>query len=231
MGARTWNLIRKTFPVSIWVIVVAVAFGLCHGSFYLDESLDLATAIGIVGFVSISLGPWLAVNLHRLLMRGYAAWIAAISHRIEAIALRTQISVEPTEQLLDRPVRSTVVAHAVGYSCFATAFLFGAFWTGLLMTILTAQIGDYDYGHYVFVTAVALFVSVGTLAAQCSYFLLIHRKVGVIERELSSAGTISVNSAPVAVRAKVIGKSIARTEQLGARFVSIRMSSSEHAKV
>ena len=232
MVTRTRNLLTKSLPVPAWVIVVAAAFGLCHGSFYLDESLDMATAIGVVDFLSVCFGPWLAVHFNKLLMRGYSAWITAILHRMEAITSRTHTLVESAEHAPDQPAHSTLVDSLIGYGCFVTAFFLGGFFTSLLMTILTAQIGDYDYGNYQVAAVVVALIGFGaTVAVQCSYFSLIQRKVGTIEREAKRAGTISSNSTPVAVRAEVIGKNIARTEQLGARFVRIHPLSSEHGTI
>ena len=229
MGKQTWALMKKTVPVSTWVIVPAAAFGLFHGSFYLDESLDVATAIGVVGFLSVCLGPWLAVPFHRLLMRGYAAWLAAILRRIEAIIPRTHISFDLCEQAPDRPARSTIAAHLVGHGFFVTAFFLGGFFTSLLMTILTAQIGGQNYSYYLIATAGVLIVFVVMVAVQCLYFMWIQHIVGEIETQLQNSDTISAHSMPVVARAKVIEKGIARTEQLGTKLVSIRPLSTEHA--
>lgn len=231
MRLPAWNRIRKTLPQSSWVLLSAAAFGLCHGSFYLGKSLDLATAIGIVDFVSICFGPWLAVALHRLLMRGYAIWMAAILRRLEALTPRTETPVGPSEAISERATRSTFVAQTVGYSCFATAFFFGAAFAGLLMTLLTAQIDDHNYGPYLVATTVALIVAAGSIAAQCSYFSFIDFNVRSLEKELNRTGAVSTKSAPVAMRAKVIEKSVVRTEQLGSKFLSIRPLSSKHIAV
>ena len=205
-----------------WALAPAVLYGLIHGLTLLNESVDLATALGIASFISLAIGPWLAVNLDRLLMRGYTAWMTAIVGKLTTLEASMPVGREPAEQDRAGSQGVGVVTRTVGYSFFATIFCFGGLTSGALLTIATAQIQGLNHGPYLVATAAMFVALVCTIMAQCLYFGIMHRRVDAIEAQCKLTGAPAPGSSPVTIQAAILCESIARTEQFGCRVVGAR---------
>ena len=219
MRKHTWRLVAGTLAPTKWAIVPAALYGLVHGATLLGKSVDLATALGIAGLISLAIGPWLAVTLDRLLMRGYAAWVAAIVGRLANMDPPMSPSEEPDLQAHAGPMRIDMATRAVGYSFYATIFCFGGLTTGALLTITTAQIQGVNHGYYLVATAAMFVALLITMTAQCFYFGIMHRKAGlIVARHIPADGQVQ-GFLSVAIQAANLFDSIARTEKFGCRLV------------
>ena len=214
--------VASIFSPTKWAIAPGALYGLVHGSILLNESVDLATAFGIAAFVSLAVGPWLAVNLDRLLMRGYAIWMTAIVVRLSVSEAFLLAGREPAEQRHDESVAVGMVTRVVGYSFYVTILCFGAATTGTLLTITTARIEGVNHVYYMVATALWLFVLVCTIAAQCLYFGMMHRQVAVMEAQTRLTGEAARRSSPMTTQAATLFESIARTEKIGRRVVGMK---------
>ena len=223
MLAQARKLVRSTLPLSSWAVAIAAISGLSLGATHLDESLDLATAMGISGFLSVALGSWLAIHLYHLLIRGYVAWITIIERRADAALALLPVSPYVGAPGEDNLRRTSAAARAVAFSFYFTMFACGAFTSCLLYTVLTYQIADHTVIlHYVPIVAISLIL--GTLiAGQCLYFVRLHRRIASIERQMGRIDMVP----QVTGRTAVLGISITRTEQFVRRFVSLPSGSSE----
>lgn len=215
-----------------WAIAPAVLYGLIHGLTLLNESVDLATAVGIAGFISLAISPWLAVNLHRLLMRSYSGWIAALAGRITHLQASTlQASTRMNRDTVERrpggSVKVGIVTRAVGYSFYATIFCFGGFTSGALLTIMYMQIQGIHHNPYLIGTATMFVALVVTIAVQCLYFGVLHRRVAKAAARHRSVGAPAVGapaegSSPVPTQAATLSDIIARAERFGCRLIGAR---------
>lgn len=230
MWSRFFKPLVRTCPRTKWTLAVAGLFGLIHGSTYLDESADLATAVGIVDFISLAAGPWIAIGLCQLLAKGYSAWINAIVERVEIIQARYPATESLGEPADGSPPRVGLVARTVGYSFYVTAFATGAAMTGVLMAVMRTQIEGLASGYYPIVIGVHVAVLATTVVAQCAYFAVVHRRIVDLERGVRQTGAVDCTSSP-AIGAQFLHNSITRTEQFSRRFVGLTSGSSEQTAV
>ena len=214
-------------PLSIWAIMSAAGAGLARGLLYLNESLDLATAVGIAGFLAVAVGAWLAVHLYRLLIRGYVAWILTIATRADAILKSLAAASGQERPGADGARRASLAARLVAHSFYPTMFSCAAFTYCLLTTILMAQINGPRYDAYVDATIASIVTFVAFVFVQCLYFLYLHRRVAEIERKIEKMDMVPQIVGPAAV----LGAGIISTERFSLRFVGIKPSSPERTTV
>ena len=226
MWSRFFKPLARSFPFSKWALAVAALFGLIHGSTYLDESADLATAVGIVDFISLVVGPWIAIGLSRLLAQGYSVWIKAIVDRVDTVQARYPAAESPEEPADGAPPRVGFVARAVGYSFYVTAFAAGAAMTGVLMAAMRTQIESLNHGYYPIVIGVHVAIFASTVVAQCAYFAIVHRRIVAIERGVQQTSAVDCPPSP-AIGPQFLRNSFERTENLGRRLIGIRNLSAE----
>ena len=220
------NRLARSLPLTKWALAVAALFGLIHGSTYLGESVDLATAVGIVDFVSLIVGPWIAISLCRLLAEGYSAWIKAIVDRVDIIQARYPATESLGEPANSTPPRVGFVARTVGYSFYVTAFATGAALTGVLMAAMRSQIEGLNDGYYPIVIGVHVAILAGTVVAQCAYFAVVHRRIVAMERGIQQTGAADC-PCPPAIGPQFLRNSFEHTERLGRRLIGLRRLSAE----
>ena len=230
MPAQTLKLVRSTLPLSNWTVTVAAIYGLVLGATLLNESSDLATAMGISGFLSIAVGCWLAIYLYRLLTRGYVAWITRIAARAENVpALQPGLSDAAKQEAADGQ-RASVAARLVARSFYLTLLAVSAFMSSVLSTVLMYQIAGAAILQLAF--SVSIFIVLTTLiAVQCLYFAYLHWKVASIEQAIERVGTVEPGPALISSRVAVLDASMTRTERFGRRFIGTGPSPSERAAV
>lgn len=226
MRAQLSNQLARSFPLSKWVLSVAALFGLIHGSTYLDESADLATAVGVVDFISLAVGPWIAIGLCQLLAQGYSVWIRAIVDRVQTIQAEYPAVESLEEPAHGSPPRVGFMARAIAYSFYVTAFSIGAALTGVLMAAMRSQIEGLNYGYYPIVIGVHVAIFASTVVAQCAYFAVVQRRIVAIERAVRQTSAVDCPSSP-AIGPQFLRNSFERTENLGRRLIGIRNLSAE----
>lgn len=218
--------LARSFPLAKWALAAAALFGLIHGSTYLDESADLATAVGIVDFIALAVGPWIAIGLCQLMAQGYAVWIKAIVDRVEMIQAGYPATESFEEPAHGNPPQVGFAARAVGYSFYVTAFALGAALTGVLMAAMRSQIEGLDYGYYPIVIGAHVAILAGTVITQCAYFAAVHGRVAAMERGVQQNGAVDCPSSP-AIGPQFLRNSFERTEHWGRRLIGIRHLSAE----
>lgn len=227
MLAQAWKSARRTLPLSNWTVAIAALWGLTLGVANLGESLDLATAMGISGFLSIAVGCWLAIHLYQLLMRAYVTWIALIETRADGVLSLLPVSPSTGEPDADDARRASVAARVVAGSFYFTMCVCGAFTSCLLYTALTYQIVDRaGILHFTPIAVISLVLGI-LIAVQSLYFVRLHWKIASIERQMERIDMVP----QVTGRTAVLGISITRTEQFGRRFVGLPSGSSEQTAV
>lgn len=226
MRSQLLTSLTRSLPLTKWVLAVAALFGLIHGATYLGESADLATAVGIVDFISLAVGPWIAIGICQLLARGYSVWIKAIAGRVEIRQARYSANESLEEPVDGSTPRVGFVARAVGYSFYVTAYATGAAMTGLLMAAMRTRIDGLEYGYYPMVIGAHVVILAGTVVAQCAYFAVAHTRIVVMERRIRQAGASDSTSAPV-IGAQFLRSSFERTEHWGRRLIGMRHLSAE----
>ena len=228
---RVFRSTLNNFPVSGWVMAIAAMYGLAHGSVHLGESADMATAVGIVNFLSLVAGAWLAVSLYRFLVRTYTVWISKIENRVSAVLAQLS-TVSHSEELKNNKVRRvSATAWLIANSFYVTMFSCGAFTNCLLVGTLMTRIDGHAHTPYFTAAIASLVVILGSVIVQCSYFLYLHRKVAFIEQQIATIGVLTDEPIRVAQRAEVLDNGIAGTERFGRRLVGIRPPSSQRATV
>ena len=208
-----WFRLGRALPVKFYVLAVSIVGGLTIGAFRLDESVELATAVGIVGGFSIAMGVWLGLRLYLVVTQLYRAWIAAIRKQIADVESRLAPATTPAEERDVERLRDSLATVVAVYSIYPTpAFLCGF----LGSAIASALWVQFDYArasmHFGFVLThlVALVVAV---ALQCLYPLRLQWQVWSAKRRLNR-GELVVT---VALKADALDSNINRAE----RFVRL----------
>lgn len=223
----TWLLrhFRSALPIPIPLLAVAVASGLAVGGLYLGKSVDLATAVGIVVCISVSVGSWLGIRLYLAVAKFYTAWLDAINRRIADVASR----LPPVSSISDghnsqRP-RGSIALQLAANSIYATPLCFAMFTGNAIMAALWAQI---DPVGAILPLGVALsnFVAlVFVIAIQSLYLWRLQRQVATLEQLLSRIDSVP----PVALRIQVLNRNISRTARIVRRLTGISQTATEQA--
>ena len=225
MSNRIWIFVRKTLPLTnVWVAFSAIA-GLGYGALHLNESVDLATAIGIASFFSIAVGAWPALILFRLLMRGYATWLESIFKTLTPIESQMLAVSNPAEQEPRVEPTRSVLARLVACSFHLTLFCSAAFTTSLLNAMLLAQINDHGYIANLVLPMVVFVILAIFVVVQSLYIFSLHQRSKTIERRMKLISMISNGSAPLPGSADVLVKGMTQTERIGTLFLSVSGSS------
>ena len=200
-------------PAKIYMLALGIVAGLSMGALRLDESIDLATAVGIVIGFSVTAGGWLGIRLYLVVARLYKAWIAAIRKQIADIELHLLPTTSPADGHDIERLRDSFAISAAAYSIYPTPFFLCGFISSAIASALWVQF-DYARASMHFDFALTYLIAlVVVVAIQCLYFLRLQWLVGSSERRLNQGDLI----VPVAQKADVLDSSISRAE----RFVRL----------
>ena len=205
-----WSWLGRTLPVKFYVLAVGIVGGLTIGALRLDESMELATAVGIVGGFSMAMGVWLGLRLYLGVTRLYRAWIAAIRKQIAEIESRLSPATAPAEKRDVERLRDSLATIVAVYSIYPTPGFLSAFVGSAIASALWVQ---FDYArasmHFDFVLTylVGLVVAV---ALQCLYPLRLQWQVLSAKRRLNRGELVVA----VALETDVLDININRAERL-----------------
>ena len=229
MCIRILARLRKALPVEIRPLAVGVVTGLVAGALWLDESVDIATAVGIATGFSVTMGLWLGIRLYLMVARLYMAWITAIRKRVADIETRLHSAVSPADGNDTEQERGSFAINIVASSIYVTPFCFGVSSYSAIMAVLWTQMDCSCASAGQTFALVILIYGSGLLTfiigIQCLYLLRLQQRVASLERQLNQAGLIS----PVMMRADVLDSNIARAERMVRRFVGVSRAVAEQA--
>lgn len=225
MFIRLASLALKTLPIEFRLLAVAIASGLAVGALFLDESADLATAVGIAVGFSVSIGVWLGIRLYLMVARFYTARLDAINRRIAAVVSRLLPDGFVADGHNRQRPRGSIALQLAANSIYATPLCFAIFTGHAIMAALWAQI---DIVVAVLLLAVALgnlVTLVVVIAIQSLYLWWLHRQVATLEQLLNRIDSVP----PVALRSQVLNRNISRTERTIRRLTGIGKPIAEQA--
>ena len=229
MFSRILARLRKALPVEIRLLAAGVVTGLVVGALRLDESVDIATAVGIATGFSVTMGFWLGIHLYLTVARLYTAWITAIRKRVTDIETRLHSVVASTDGHDVEQGRVSFAITIVASSVYVTPLCFGVSSYSAILAALWTQMDCPCASESQTFALVILICSSGLLAftvgIQCLYLLRLQLRAASLERRLNRAGSIS----PVTIRADVLDSNITRAERLVRRFVGVSRAVAERA--
>jgi len=217
MFTRLASFARKASPIEFRLVAASVATGLLSGAFYLDESQDLATAVGIVAGFSCAIGSWLGIRLYLASARLFISWIDAIRKRAADL--------EPQQIPAERPgntggrknSRRSLVMRIVLISVYATPVCFVTVTAGAIGSILSTQLGSLFVAALLTATLSGLGALVLVVAVQSCYLWRVQRRVASLQRYLAQVQPVL----PDALPAEVLDSNISRTERIVRRLTGI----------
>ena len=216
---------KRTLPVEIRLIAIAVAAGLAAGAFYLNESVDLATAVGIVVCFSAAVGGWLGLRLYLMTARFFISWIDAIGNRIASLESRlTQAGLLNRDEDYGKPRRSLAM-HIVLISAYATPVCFVTVTTNAIATALSTQLGPHFAVAHLAITLSGAGALVLVVAVQSLYLWRLQQQVASFKQLLKRIDSVS----PVTLKVQVLNRNIDRTERLVRLLTGISKPIAEQA--
>ena len=216
---------KQAFPIRLPLLAFAVAVGLVAGAFYLDESEELATAVGLVACISLAVGSWLGLGLYLITARGFAFWIETIRKRISAVELRL-ITGQPSnfQDTRQRPQRSLALRIVLA-SAYATPVCLVMVAIGVIATALSTQLGSLFVAVTLRATLFSLSVLLVAVVIQSLYLWRLQRRVVSLDQRLDRIDAVS----PITLRASVLDSSINRTERVVRRLTGVGKPIAEQA--
>ena len=217
MFTRLASFARKASPIEFRLVAVAVATGLLSGAFYLDESQDLATSVGIVAGFSCAIGSWLGIRLYLAAARLFISWIDAIRKRAADLEPRQIPAERPGNAAGRHNPRRSLVMLIVLISVYATPVCLAVFTTGAIGTILSTQLGSSFVAALLPATLSSLGALVLVVAIQSCYLWRVQRRVASSQRYLAQVQPVLPDPLP----AEVLDSNISRTERIVRRLTGI----------
>ena len=224
MFTRMASLVQKTLPVEIRLVGVAVAIGLLAGAFYLGESEELATAVGIMVGFSCAVGSWLGIRLYLVADRFFVVWIDAIRKRVADIIGPRPMRAEGPGNAGGRQNRRRPFAMPIVLvSVYATPVCFAMVTAGAIGSILSTQLGPPFVAMLLTATLCSLGALVLVVAVQSWYLWRVQRWVATLQRYLTQVQPVL----PDALPAEVLDSNISRAERIVRRLTGIGQAAEE----
>ena len=230
MFTRLASLAQRSFPIEMRLVAVAVAIGLLAGAFYLGESPELATAVGIAVGFSCAVGSWLGIRLYLAADRLFIVWIDAIRKR--AADVRKEVAdLEPRLMAAEghgstggrKNQRRPLVMPIVLISVYATPVCFAVVTAGAIGSILSTQLGPSFVAMLLTATLSGLGALALVVAVQSWYLWRVQRRVATLQRYLTQVRPVL----PEALPAEVLDSNISRTERIVRRLTGIGQTAAE----
>ena len=225
MFTRLASIAQKAFPIEFRLIAVAVATGLISGAFYLDESRDLATAVGIAACFSCAVGSWLGIRLYLAAARLFISWIDAIRKQVADLEPRLIPAELPGNTGGRKNSRRPFGMRVVLISVYATPVCFVTATTGAVCSILSTQLGSHFVAALLTTTLSGLGALVLVVAIQSWYLWRVQRRVASFQCCLTQVQPVLPDALPT----EVLDSNISRTERTVRRLTGIGKPIAEQA--
>ena len=221
--------LKNSFPVGVVPMVSGVVIGLSGGIASLlifGETADRATAIGIVFFLSASLGFWLGGNLYLMLARGYSAWLQIIRERLSRLMpplAGTNTSAGRSPETSGK--RSRALLHIlIAAVCWVTPFSCIVFSSGVIASLLWTQIVATSLGKILMALCTVSLPLAIAIVLQVSLLLWFHQKAIWLERRVNRAQM----DAPAVSEPEAFASGLSRAGRLAQWFGGInRLAASQ----
>ncbi len=220
MHGKVWTFARLAMPIDFRLILWGVSGGVIVGLVALfTRSPEEATAVGIAGAVSFSLGCWLGINLWLMTLRAFRLWSASLTRRLEALESR----LTPIADDADAPAGAgnVVAIENVFFGLVPGGFVLAI---GMIMLMVIDLRVDLFTG-WAFVPS--LFIGLGYsllgLAGQCWYLWQDSRRVARLERRLESAETV----APVTLQTPRLERAISKAGAIICKLTGVGCQSGD----
>ena len=223
MFTRIASFVRKTFPIEFRLLAVSVAIGLLSGAFYLGESTDLATAVGIAAGFSCALGSWLGTRLYLATARLFISWIDAIRKRVADLEPQLMPAERPENSDGRKNPRRSLMMPLVLTSAYITPVCFVTVTTGAIGAILSTQLDALFMVGWLTATLSGLGALILVVAIQALYLWWIQRQVASFQRYLTPVQPVLPDALPAAI----LDHNISRTEQIVRKLTGIGQTATE----
>ena len=223
MFTRMASLAQRALPVEIRLVAVAIAIGLLAGAFYLGESEELATAVGIMVGFSCAIGSWVGIRLYLVAARFFITWIDAIRKRVADLETRLAPAEGSGNAGGRKNRRSPFAMPIVLVSVYATPVCFAMVTAGGIATALSTQLGPLFVAMLLTATLCSLGALVLVVAVQSWYLWRVQRRVATLQRYLTQVQPVL----PDALPAEVLDSNISRAEGIVRRLTGIGQTAAE----
>lgn len=209
MFTRLLRHLRSAFPIPIPLLAVAIAGGLAVGAFYLDKSVDLATAVGITVSFATAMGAWLGLRLYLVTARVFISWIDAIGNRIANLETRVAMAERLNQADGCRKSHRSLAMHIVLVSAYATPVCWVIAVAGSIAAGLSTQLGPGFVASTLPIALSGTGMLLLAVGVQALYLWHLHRQVASFEMMLDRIDAVS----PITLKAQVLNHDISRAER------------------
>ena len=209
MFTQMASFVRKTFPIEFRLLAFSVAIGLLSGAFYLGESADLATAVGIAAGFSCAIGSWLGIRLYLVTARLFISWIDAIGNRIANVAARMALAERPHQADGCQKSHRSLAMLIVLVSAYATPVCWVIAVAGSIAAGLFTQLGPGFVASTLPIALSGAGMLLLAVGVQALYLWHLHRQVASFERMLDRIDAVS----PITLKAQILNHDISRAER------------------
>ena len=220
---RSWA--GKALPIDPRLVAVGIVLGLAADAFWVDESVEMAKAVGIATGISVSVGSWLGLRLYLVTARLLISWIDAIRKQVadlepQLMPAECPISTDDRQNPHRPPVR-----HIVFISVYATPVGFVMVTTGAIGSILSTQLGSLFVTALFTATLSSLSALALVVAIQSWYLWRVQRQVASFQRRLTQVQPILPDALPT----EILDNHIGRTARIVRRLTGISQTATEQA--
>lgn len=220
---RSWA--GKALPIDPRLVAVGIVLGLAAGAFWVDESVEMAKAVGIATGISVSVGSWLGIRLYLVITRFFISWIDAIGNWIASLESVLMPVGLPNQDGDYRKPRCSMVLHIVLISVYATPIGFVMVTIGAIGSILSTQLGSLFVTALFTTTLSSLSALVLVVAIQSWYLWRVQRQVASFQRRLPQVQPILPDALPT----EILDNNISRTARIVRRLTGISQTAAEQA--
>lgn len=192
---RLWNTRRAILPIPLRFILLGMTCGLIAGAMRLTVSVDDASTVGFVTFISFAIGGWLGMLMALKMLDISIACLRVMVKRADALAERIGIASEsytgqPTARRLNTVVK---------WSIYLMVGCAPGFTSGLVYIGLGSQTTTVDTAIMVWCTLLIASVMVTGAAIQTGKLWSMWRTLNHIERLLVTPSQVRLEAEPIDV--------------------------------
>lgn len=220
---RSWA--GKALPIDPRLVAVGIVLGLAAGAFWVDESVDMAKAVGIAVCISVSVGSWLGLRLYLVTARFFISWIDAIRKQVASLEPGLMPAECPVSTCDRQNPHRPPARHIVLISVYATPIGFVMVTTGAIGSILSTQLGSLFVAALFTATLSSLSALVLVVAIQSWYLWRVQRQVASFQRRLPQVQPILPDTLPT----EILNRNISRTARIVRRLTGISQTATEQA--
>lgn len=148
MLSNLWSLVEGLSPVDFKLLVIGCAVGLLSGPVFIlwNQSVEYATAVGVMWCISATVGAFVGINVWRFILRGFDRWAGVLKDRAESsTGHESNPGTEPVQ--LSRKARWLMLILS---SCiYASLFGLSGLAIQAIATTISLAVGLFNIGVFV----------------------------------------------------------------------------------